>query len=275
MIIKPKRINWQIQVNIPDNIGVADFTPLSIRNQPNLNVVISTCKRENSYIHQLLSTMMLGSSSTLKINLVVSGQDSSYLDCYKHLPNIKIHTCSDSEWDVIKHLPSKFKASYNYIKCLMINDHENSLVFEDDVIFQYDWIRKFYTCLTDIENDGNSKYILSLFSFNKCNSQKNYFLVPKLSWAGTQAIYYPKSVLKDIEKYLLDVTNSVSRTQIEPSNPSFLHAYDMIIKEYCMLEDIKIYMPVESLIQHIGKVTAGGTGENIISSQVFYNSKNS
>ena len=35
----------------------------------------------------------------------------------------------------------------------MLNEHENSLVFEDDVVFQYDWIRKFYTCLTDIEND--------------------------------------------------------------------------------------------------------------------------
>ncbi len=272
MIIKPKRYNWQVQIKIPENIGCADFTPPSLAKHPNLNIVISTCKRENSYIHQLLSTMALGSSFNFKINLVVSGQDTSYLDIYKHLPNIKIYKCENTEWDVIKHLPNKFKASYNYIKCLMINEFENSLVFEDDVIFQNEWLKKFFICINNIENDGNEKYIFSLFSFNKCNSMKNYFLVPKLSWAGTQAMYYPKSVLKKIQEYLLEITNSVSRTQKEPSNPPFLHAYDMIIKEYCMLEDIKIYMPVESLVQHIGQITAGGTGENIIKSQTFYNS---
>jgi len=273
MIIKPKRLNWQVQVNVPDNIGKADFTPASIQNKPNLNIIVSTCKRKENYIHSLLSTLALGSISNITINLVVSGQDSSYLDFYKHLPNIKIYITPDQEWQIIKDLPNKFKASYNYIKCLMINDHENSLIFEDDIIFQYDWLRKFYTCISDIENDGNKKYIFSLFAFNKCNSEKNYFIVPKLSWAGTQAMYYPKTVLNDIKNYLLQITNDVSKTQKEPSNPPFLHAYDMIIKEYCMVEDIKIYMPVESLVQHIGIVTAGGTGENIIKSSSFYHSK--
>ena len=270
MLIKPKRMECKVRVSLPEGLADADFTPKSLSSQLRMNVVVSTVDRPEGYVHSTLASMLLGGMpNNYLINLIVSSDQSGYLEKYKHHKNLRIICWDRENWSNLKLFPRKFMASYNYIKCLSVSDYENSLVFEDDVVFQNDWFRKMMVCLNEIENDGYEKYIFSLLSHNKCRSSKNYFQVPKMTWAGTQAVFYPKSGLGDIRNFMEEVTNSVSSTQVEPSCPDFLNAYDMIVKEWSMMNDCMIFSPVESLVQHIGYKTSGGTGENIIRSPVF------
>lgn len=267
-LIKAKRFDWTCCIAPDSAVLGGNLTPKSLRTQINLNFAISTVNRNVPYIHQMLASMYLGGfPQHFKIHLFVSGPDVSYLNNYKQHENIIIHATPDQEWQKIKHLPNKFKASFNYLRCLSLTEHENTLAFEDDVIFQHNWYEKMMTCLSHIEEDGYKDFIFTLFSVNKGNSTKTYYANPKMGWACSQGIYYPKTVLSDIREYLQNVTEEVAETQIEPSNPPFLNAYDMIIKEWLLTHvNSHIFCPVESLLQHVGVVTAGGTGETIVSS---------
>lgn len=274
MLVLPKRIDWKIHVSVPDGIGNADFTPPSLRSHPKINFIISTCNRPTAYIHKMLATMfMSGFPSDYKINLVVSGDDTEYLDCYKHMPNIRIYKWNSEDWDAIKKLPVKFKASYNYLQCLGITEHENSLIFEDDIIFQQNWLNKLFKCITAAENDGHENYMMTLFCLNKYGTTKDYAKVPRITWAGTQAMYYPRKTLEKIRPFVQQITDIVAKIQIEPSDPIHLNAYDMLIKECSILDDIDIFSTCESLVQHIGLQTAGGTGQDIMKSPIFYSNK--
>lgn len=274
MLVQPKRLDWKIQIKVPDGIGNADFTPVSLRSHPKINFIISTCNRSENYIHRMLATMFIGGFPTdYNLNLVVSGDETGYLDCYKHLPNLKIYKWSQTEWETIKSLPVKFKASYNYIQCLGIDEHENSLIFEDDIIFQSNWLQKLFACITASEKDGYENYLMTLFCLNKCNTTKQYAKVPRITWAGTQAVYYPKNTLKVIRPFVKQITDMVAKIQMEPSNPLFLNAYDMLVKECSILSNIDILAPCESLVQHIGNQTVGGTGENIMKSPIFFSNQ--
>jgi len=271
MIIIPKRLDWKMHIDVPSSIKDADFTPKSLRSNPKINFVVSTCERSPEYIHKMMATMYMGGfPADHNISLVVSGTKTDYLDCYKHLPNIRIYKYNDDEWEKIKILPMKFRASYNYIQCLSISENENSLIFEDDIIFQNNWLSKMYKCISSIESEGNEKYILSLFCPNKHQTTKSFAKMPRVTWAGTQAVFYPKLALDVIRPFVKSITDSVSRIQSEPSNPLYLNAYDMLVKECCILEEIDIMTPCESLVQHIGNQTVGGTGQNIMISPIFH-----
>lgn len=270
MLIPVKRLQWVVQVDVPEGMRDADHTPPSLSAQPNLDICVSTCDREKSYIHPMLATMLSdGIPHEAKINLIVSGSRSDYLGSYKHLRRMSVSEWDSESWSKISELPRKFRASYNYIKCLSVAGKPNCLVFEDDVVFQNDWWRKFLRCVHDIESDGHERYVFSLFTPWRLNSEKNYAKVARINWAGTQAMYYPSSVLGPMREYLSSLTSQVCR-QEEPSSPTHLHAYDMIIKEWCILEGVPIFTCTESLVQHVGEVTAGGTGENIMRSKSFY-----
>lgn len=272
MLIPVKRLQWVVQVDVPEGMKGADHTPPSLSAQPNLNICISTCDRENSYIHAMLGTMLAdGLPYEARINLVVSGSCGKYLDSYRHLRRFSINAWDDESWLSVSKLPKKFRASYNYIKCLSLHGKPNCLAFEDDLVFQNNWWRKFLRCVGDIERDGHDRYVLSLFTPWRLKSEKNYAKVARVNWAGTQAMYYPESVLRPMRDYLQSLTNQVCG-QREPSDPPYLHAYDMVIKEWCILEEVPIFTCTESLVQHVGKVTAGGTGENIMRSDSFYRS---
>lgn len=274
MIVPPKRIDWKIQISVPHGIENADFTPPSLKSHPKINFIISTCDRPTAYIHKMLATMfMSGFPESYNLNLVVSGEDTGYLDCYKHLLNIKIFKWNLEEWNKIKLLPVKFKASYNYLQCLGITEQENSLIFEDDLIFQHNWLNKLFKCITMAETDGYEKYMMTLFCQNNYRTTKDYAKVPRITWAGTQAVYYPKKTLQIIRPFVQQITDIVANIQAEPSNPLYLHAYDMLIKECAILEGIDILAPCESLVQHIGIHTAGGTGQDIMKSPIFHSSK--
>lgn len=268
-IIPVQRKNYQ--VFIPPLDEFPDLTPPTLRTQANLNVVISTCDRPENYIHQTLASMYMGGfPQHYKLNLVVSGPDGKYLDCYRHHRNVAILPTPPDLWKSIQDWPKKFKASYNYWRCMITGAHENSLVFEDDVKFQHGWFPKLFTCITDIERDGYDKYILSLFPPNQGRSEKSYFAHPKMAWACSQGMYFPKSVRNDIAQFVINATQNVAPTQKEPSDPVYLNAYDMLIKEYVIGNHIPVFCTVEALVQHTGLMTAGGTGQNIPFSPVFH-----
>lgn len=271
-MIVPKRVEWKMEISLPDSIENADFTPSSLKSNPKINFIISTCDRKIPYIHKMLATMfMSGFPEIYNIKLLVSGEDTGYLDCYKHLPNAKISKYNATEWDNVKLLPAKFKASYNYLKCLEISEQENSLIFEDDVVFQHNWLKKFFKCIEMAEIDGYEKYMMTLFCKDNYRTTKYYSKVPRITWSGTQAVYYPKKTLETIIPFVKQITDMVAKTQIETSDPPYLNAYDMLIKECAILENIDILAPCESLVQHIGFKTVGGTGQNIMKSPIFYN----
>lgn len=246
-----------------------DQTPECLSYKPNLNFAISTVDRPNSYIHQTLASLMLGGfPKNCTINIMVCGPDATFLQNYQHHKNIRIHPILSEDWDKIKDWPIQQKSAYNYLRCMRVGDFANSIVMEDDIVFKDDWYLKLMRVLKDIEEDGYKKepFLLSLFTVNRARSERRYFQYQKIAWACSQCIFFPETVKDVLAEHIEVCTKDVidyPEKYSNPARPEYSDAYDMLMKEYISdHEEFKIFCPVESLVQHVGKVSSGGNGDS-------------
>lgn len=265
---KPARRNFQVV--IPPEWS-PDLTPPSLRRQIPANFAVTTCDRPE--IHATLASMYMGGfPADATLHLVISGSDDGYLSNYRHHTNVRLHRTEETEWEKVRGWPAKFRAGYNYGRCLSIQGYPGTLVCEDDIKFQNNWFAKWLRAVNDIERDGHERYILSLFPVRDVNTEKTYSAYPKMAWACSQAIYYPASVLPEIRDFIVNATLDAVTRLVQPTDPPFANAYDMLIKEYLLGSDIRLFCTSEALVQHVGRTSTGASGPDFIQSSRFLGS---
>lgn len=221
----------------------------------NLELVFVTCKREPYLLPTTLASAFLADAATsaLKsINVVVDDPDLGWIGPLTQYQSIKWSPRTDEQNQFAIDLGIHQRASCNYWKALqcMAAESQGVIVCEDDVIFKSGWLRMLLEALNEMEEDGITMPILSLYSpydheadtFRRGKFYSSYFAA---SFFGTQSMFYPA-----------DQLTAVSRIVRTESALTYRLPYDLAINEYCT-ERQNLYTTRHSLVQHIGRVSTG------------------
>lgn len=216
-------------------------------------VSIVSCARQPSYLYQTLNSFK---EEGTEVEIIFQGHESpEMMECvlgYYPEPGSELHdTVAALHFDYVCQIPRVYRTEklfdrvqlngpYNYAETLLHT--RDGLILEDDVLVS----KKFMHYLAEVEKlvpDENS--IIALYSLYNRKSESSLGLVPfpVSRFANTQAMLYPLPVARAFGNFLLDRFNP------EP--------YDMQLRTFCYLNNIKIYATNYSLVQHYGIVTTG------------------
>lgn len=192
-----------------------------------------------NYISETITSLEKNTKEKLFIKLVVGSPDTGYLDEYKN--KYMVVPFPTKKWEAIKNHPVRYRAIFNYYRCLGLYGTD-ALIFEDDIIFTNNWLAKLATIVKEIENQGLKKYILTLYSpyQETANFEKNYGFLGSFLFYGTQGMYYPASVKKELYEYLYQ------EGVLKNTAP-----YDELVAQYSAKHKIPIIDCKHSLVQHI------------------------
>lgn len=212
-----------------------------------IDIVISTISREqNQYLFQTLTSLAFSSNIKFSITLIVGNPDVKYLDNFKHNNKISIIPISEDEWNLVKDKGKCEKFNINFYRCLTkVKLSPNSLgvlYLEDDVIFRDDWDLKLIDIISRIEL---SNYALSLYSAFDLSKAVGEIVQFPHSFYGTQGVFFTSEMLKEFSDKIMN-----------EGILTYRHMADLLLQEYCNDKNIPLYVVKNSLIQHIGEVTA-------------------
>ena len=192
-----------------------------------------------NYIYQTIDSLEKNSTEKLFIKLVVGSPETEYLEKYKI--KYTVIPFPTNKWNFIKLNSVRYRAIFNYYRCLGLYSSD-ALIFEDDINFTDNWLVKLNNIVKDIENQGIRKYILSLYSPYQETSlfEKDYGFLGSFLFYGTQGMYYPSTIKKDLYEYIYQ------EGVLKNSAP-----YDELVAQYAAKNKIPIIDCKKSLVQHI------------------------
>lgn len=223
-----------------------------------LALFIVTVKRPVEYIHTMIVSLLASDPLVRRLNrieLVIGGSDSTYIDNYRHHQLFRFHPLSASEQASIQPWSTHRKFCLNYHRCLTngIGSCKNGiLICEDDIIFQDRFLSKLLVTIYEMESQFSIKdYLLACYvphalhhdpSLKRGKYFASYYAP---SFYGTQCMYYPQRVLPRLASLIYDYGVA-----------HYTRPGDMIVKMFG--EEINgIYGTVRSLAQHIGRHSTG------------------
>lgn len=222
-----------------------------------LQIAVMTVPRDPQYVHQTLASLFAADPlvhEAAAVKLLVGSCDAAYLDVYRHHRRFHILPLTEDEQREISQWPVHRKFCHNYHRCLTLDVPESGglLLVEDDVVFRDGFLRKLMAAIDEMENNhGLYQYVLALYVPYKLRENPSlrrgqfYCSYYAPLFYGTQAVYYPHSVLRPLANLIRETGVDECR---EPG--------DMIVKRYG--ESINaIYGTVASLVQHIGVQSTG------------------
>lgn len=209
------------------------------------DITISTINRsDNKYFHETLKSFKENTSNIYDTNFIVGNLDNSYLT-ELHLPsNFNIIPMNESEWGLIKDKGKCNKFNMNFYRCLSLKANSNTsgrLYLEDDIIFKKDWDLELNEVITELKKISPD-FALSIYTpYNLSNHPGNIIRFDR-GFYGTQGVYFTNNIL---EKFAQKVINEGVST--------YRHMADILLQEYCVQNNIPLYVMKESLVQHIGE----------------------
>lgn len=207
-------------------------------------IAVSTFPQPESNLHSTLASILMTEVPGF-IYLYVDRLDTDYVERYRHHNRIKIIPLHEKEWDNYHKKPNGWLASQNYMRILGM-DKNNLVIFEDDIVCHDNWYDRMHDTIMDIEEDGHDQYVLSLYSVTlfTTKTKKSYAQFPKEYYAGCQGMYFPKRMIKSCRDFFWD------ELQAENCKP------DVVVGRWAEKNNIPIFTPKYSLVQHIGKTSS-------------------
>ncbi len=236
---------WSIGEHMPAYL-------IPARNDARMNVGIVTTNRPENYIQDTLADLFQSCKEPVTVDLFVGTKDSEYLAPYRSDPRIVMHELTADEWKLIEPWGPHRRCSFNFWRAFRhyAELNKSACLFEDDVVFCNHFFDRLRETVAEIELK-HAKYILATYTPFELNSESGrdraryYSSYDASSFYGNQGMYYPASVLQDLEKYFkaFAVDN--------PVDPA-----DLAVGNFCTEGDI-LYGTRCALVQHIGRVTTG------------------
>jgi hypothetical protein len=226
---------------------------------------ILTVPRSPVYVHTTLASLFLSSPTVhrlLSIDVMIDTSDRRYLCEYQHHRVIRLHHLSKEDERNQATADLRTRSCYNYWRCLNVplDGCRGLLVFEDDVLCRHRFLEKLLQVVTEMEVEhGVSRYVLSLganyrlVDYRELHRGKYFVTFPAEWFYGTQATYFPATVVPEIRDYIWREGVVGGRTR-EPGAPRF--AADLLIAQVGTRESF-LYSTVRNLVDHIGAVSTG------------------
>ena len=236
-----------------------------------LIITILTVPREPSYIHETLNNLFRDPEirrRKIPVHIMIDSDDRSYLSEYEGKNNITLHYLTPEEYAIEKEREPRSRFCYNYVRCIDIAQGRPLVVLEDDVDVRGNFINALEQTVTEMGSHGLNHYILTLCTRNGLNIDPSCYIgryyIGHLAhgFYGTQGMYYPPSVQKDIRDHL--ISHGVE---------SYRKPGDLLIGE-CAVKWQNLYAPSHDLVDHIGTISTGvGTGIGGVPQSITFQKK--
>jgi len=192
-----------------------------------------TINRPEVYINYSINSCIKNSTVPVRINVYCGCEDTSFITTKDKIFNLS--TLSDERYSKHRGITNQ---TVNYAKALV----DTKLVFEDDVCFAHKWNERLQDIIDTFENKNA---IISLYNgYDEYNGDEKYIIYDqsKVSYWCLQGIYYPRLISLKLSSYLLE---NINKNEIDNTIGIFSSTYGY-----------QIYYPKDSIIQHMGKVSA-------------------
>jgi len=196
-----------------------------------MNLTILTSPRPETYIHRTLKSLQGQGVNTHIVAQVEKGAltpDFGDFGCTQAI----VHPVSDNP---------RRNAATNFMRAIGADSRGDHLVIaEDDVLFTRNVASKLSDCIKAVPV---SRYILTLYSLHKLED-KPVEHINHRKWAGSQAVYIPKSVESDLVDHFMDKLKSEFAIDFTT---------DLAIQSFCEEWNVPLFCCNPNLVQHIGK----------------------
>lgn len=229
-------------------------------------LVIMTVKRPNNYLSKTLESLTLADSKWRlfrEVGLAVDSPDASWIPVFLPARKLTIAPLNIEETIRVETYKLHRRACHNYYRALQLaTSCRGLIVCEDDIVFREGWIEKLCQSLDEMQENGVSNFVLSLYSANNHDNRsfrRGTFYSSYLasSFYGTQCVFYTASEIPEVSSLIWK--NGVQ---------DYLDPYDLILKQYCERKQ-NLYVTRYSLVQHIG-LKSTGLGGNHHRSPTFH-----
>jgi hypothetical protein len=231
-------------------------------------MIVMTVPRQVPYVHQALASIFSSGREVYDaapLHVVVDSCDTTYLAEYAGHPAIRLHYLTEAEASAQgrRGLCSRFCSAY--CRCLAIPAKAGVAVLEDDVIVRDGFLRCLAETILEMENGaGLSDYILSLHAKRNLRAhpafQRGHFYIssPARRFYGTQGMYYPASVARELREYIH-----------QHGVAAYRRPGDLLIAEYAHAHR-NLYNTVWDLVEHTGSVSTGLGAGRAFNSATFH-----
>ena len=196
-----------------------------------MKLTIITCDRPETYIHKTLKSLHgQGVDTMVTVQSEAGGitPDFSEFGCAQTV----VHPVSTN---------TSRNAATNFMYALVTDEREGSpVIAEDDVVFTRNVASKLSECIKAVPV---SRYILTLYSLHRLEDYPVEHINHR-KWAGSQAIYIPKSVESDLVDHFIEKLHSEFAIDFTT---------DLAIQSFCEEWNVPLFCCNPNLAQHIGK----------------------
>lgn len=209
------------------------------------DIAFSTIHRSNNqYFYETLKSFKENTSKSYDTSFIVGNLDNVYLTELKLEPNFNITPMSEKEWDMIKDKGKCDKFNMNFYRCLTSNENEKvagRLYLEDDIVFKKDWDLQLNETITSLK-EVSPEFALSIYTPYNLSNHPGEIVKFDKGFYGTQGVYFTNGIL---ESFANKIMNEGILT--------YRHMADILLQEFCIENNIPLYVMKESLVQHIGE----------------------
>lgn len=196
-----------------------------------MNLTILTSPRPETYIHRTLKSLRGQGVNTHIVAQVEKGALT---------PDFGDFGCTQVIMHPVSENPRR-NAATNFMRAIGTDSRGDHLVIaEDDVLFTRNVASKLSECVKAVPV---SRYILTLYSLHKLEDYPVEHINHR-KWAGSQAVYIPKSVESDLVDHFMDKLKSEFAIDFTT---------DLAIQSFCEEWNVPLFCCNPNLVQHIGK----------------------
>lgn len=196
-----------------------------------MNLTILTSPRPETYIHKTLKSLR---GQGVNTRVLVQSEPGGIT------PDFTDFGCEQKNVSPVSSNPRR-NAATNFMVALSMGARKGPLVVsEDDVLFTRNVASKLSDCIKAVPV---SRYILTLYSLHKLEDYPVEHINHR-KWAGSQAVYIPKSVESDLVDHFMDKLKSEFAIDFTT---------DLAIQSFCEEWNVPLFCCNPNLVQHIGK----------------------
>jgi len=242
------------------------------RTKADIRLAVVTTRRNPEYVHATIASLFASTQQSRElhsVDLIADVADTQYLWQYEHHARIRIHRLSEDAQKVHSSRHIWSRCCYNHWRALSLplDGYRGLVVLEDDVLLRDDFLEHLFGAVDDLERRRVKTYILSLYTRLNLRPQptspgqgNRAVPYPASLYYGSQATYYPKSVLPLLRSYVWQHGVNVYR-----------QPFDELLKEVALKHGF-LYNMAFDLAEHVGEVSTGlaGCAYAVTRSQSFY-----
>lgn len=213
----------------------------------NVQIIMVTCEREPSYVHETIESMISQDPTCLeshRIEFVICGTSSSFLDKWSSRFRYKANTISEENFqklpqDKIRRILHTMMRAAS----IALRRPYPIILLQDDLEFAKNWLDRTIQAVGEIRDRRIEDFVMSLYAPYELFSNRAYVEYPERTFYGNQALYLPHHICYRLLRFMI---SKISIGEIFPD--------DMMVKNFLLSDPFyPLFSVYPNVVQHIGE----------------------